>query len=608
MGKLYKAVVISILLPLFISGQCLALSLSSTRVRTDTTDFDGNLSSDDDTLQKALDTLDDMATGGSGSGSMTTAKEGGVQVGGADIVTLDFGAGFDLTEDPDTEINITLDFSEVAGHDLFTDFVANEHLDWTSDQGATNIDTGNYPITDTEVPDDITIDLAATVTTNANLTGDVTSTGNATDITESVLGVGGTDTIFPADPDADKYLMWDDDPGQLSWEDAAGGGGAPTDADYLVGTANGDLSAEIVVGTAPGGELGGTWASPTIDDLFLKLGGDTTTGDYDFTAGNLATTGTITAEQLTSTDDITMAGYLLNTMGATDTQGMFIDGDTNPLTSDPGSNRFFDFTRTVGQIDTEGVSAYGLRAHLIVNNVVSGSSAPNDTINRGMENRVLIDADDDYQPLIGLSSTEKNYGLYNVAQRLGTITSSTNTRKYYTYGSFSSVSDSANFDNSGHTLTTTSYGNYSQVVLGGIETDGTINRTAYGWYLELMTNFNPTNGSSTAYGVYLDLNSVARGTIWGFYNNIDTAHNFLGKDNVKSYFGAAQDASITYDGTDMVINPKEVGSGILDVLGTLQTDGYNAADGSAGISTTFTDNDGNTITVKDGLITAKTAP
>jgi hypothetical protein len=47
--------------------------------------------------------------------------------------------------------------------------------------------------------------------------------------------------------------------------DEAGGGGAPTDADYLVGTANGGLSAEIVVGTSPGGELGGTWASPTVD-------------------------------------------------------------------------------------------------------------------------------------------------------------------------------------------------------------------------------------------------------------------------------------------------------------------------------------------------------
>jgi hypothetical protein len=45
----------------------------------------------------------------------------------------------------------------------------------------------------------------------------------------------------------------------------AGAAGAPTDVNYLVGTADGDLSAEIVVGTAPGGELGGSWASPTVD-------------------------------------------------------------------------------------------------------------------------------------------------------------------------------------------------------------------------------------------------------------------------------------------------------------------------------------------------------
>lgn len=47
--------------------------------------------------------------------------------------------------------------------------------------------------------------------------------------------------------------------------DEAGGGGAPTTADYLVGTADGGLSNEIVVGATPGGELGGTWAAPTVD-------------------------------------------------------------------------------------------------------------------------------------------------------------------------------------------------------------------------------------------------------------------------------------------------------------------------------------------------------
>ena len=42
---------------------------------------------------------------------------------------------------------------------------------------------------------------------------------------------------------------------------------AVTGIDFLVGTATGELSAEIVVGTAPGGELGGTWASPTLDSI-----------------------------------------------------------------------------------------------------------------------------------------------------------------------------------------------------------------------------------------------------------------------------------------------------------------------------------------------------
>lgn len=44
-----------------------------------------------------------------------------------------------------------------------------------------------------------------------------------------------------------------------------GGGGAPTDATYLTTTSNATLSAEVVVGATPGGELGGTWASPTVD-------------------------------------------------------------------------------------------------------------------------------------------------------------------------------------------------------------------------------------------------------------------------------------------------------------------------------------------------------
>ncbi len=54
------------------------------------------------------------ASGGSGSGTLTTLKSSGTQVGGADIVTLDFGLGFSLTESPDTEVNIALDATLAA--------------------------------------------------------------------------------------------------------------------------------------------------------------------------------------------------------------------------------------------------------------------------------------------------------------------------------------------------------------------------------------------------------------------------------------------------------------------------------------------------------------
>lgn len=74
--------------------------------------------------------------------------------------------------------------------------------------------------------------------------------------------------------DSDYMLIWDATDSALKKVDMAevrgAGTGAPTNADYLVGTANTTLTAEIAVGTTPGGQLGNTWASPTIDDLFIK--------------------------------------------------------------------------------------------------------------------------------------------------------------------------------------------------------------------------------------------------------------------------------------------------------------------------------------------------
>lgn len=50
-----------------------------------------------------------VSAAGGGSGTMTTVQEGDAGVGDADIVTLDFAtADFDLTESPDTEVNVVI--------------------------------------------------------------------------------------------------------------------------------------------------------------------------------------------------------------------------------------------------------------------------------------------------------------------------------------------------------------------------------------------------------------------------------------------------------------------------------------------------------------------
>ena len=75
-------------------------------------------------------------------------------------------------------------------------------------------------------------------------------------------------------------------------------------------------------------------------------------------------------------------------------------------------------------------------------------------------------------------------------------------------------------------------------------------------------------------------------TLQGAKNwKIDSNGDFDGQsDDQKLAFGAAQDASITYDGTDMQINPQEVGSGNVIVTGDINPE----ADGTRDLGTQTT--------------------
>jgi hypothetical protein len=96
-------------------------------------------------------------------------------------VTISAGGVVAATDTDTTYVSSDFD------HDALTGFVANEHIDWTTDQGATNINAGNYTDTDTtySVGDGGLTQINFTTAKDTKLTGiealaDVTDATNVT--------------------------------------------------------------------------------------------------------------------------------------------------------------------------------------------------------------------------------------------------------------------------------------------------------------------------------------------------------------------------------------------------------------------------------------------
>ena len=170
--------------------------------------------------------------------------------------------------------------------DLSDDVVDDADVNWgTSANQVSAVDVpiadGGGIITATDVEAALqenrtAIDLNTAKETNATHDGDVTGSGTL-DITESVLGVGGSDTIFPADPNADRVLWWDDAPtGELLWKDFSSWDSAATHA-----SGDGSDHADVATNTTHSGGDGSDHAdvatntTKVTESTSLSAGADT---------------------------------------------------------------------------------------------------------------------------------------------------------------------------------------------------------------------------------------------------------------------------------------------------------------------------------------------
>jgi hypothetical protein len=210
-------------------------------------------------------------TGGNISGvTIGISNDYIVQIDSADVATGEYAKftanGIESKTTGEVQADLDLEIgTDVQAWDATLDDIADGTI-------TENLVNTTNPWADNEVADDITITNASQIqdlNVGTDITADLEEETHA-----SEHAVGAADTVFPADPNADRYLMWDDDPGQLAWAAGVGGGGDFSDGGDIAGKSRslGNLDAEplgfLISGTTEFGidEGGRAWF---YDDVFL---------------------------------------------------------------------------------------------------------------------------------------------------------------------------------------------------------------------------------------------------------------------------------------------------------------------------------------------------
>lgn len=365
------------------------------------------------------------------------------------------------------------------------------------------------------------------------------------------------------------------------------GGSNTTDLTYTLPTAY-PISVSQVLQSTTAGIL--SWVTPAASVSF----GTTTQIPYMNVAGtdflysanlvfdgtNLTCLGTVQAEQLTSTDDITMTGKFLNTMAAADTLGLVVDGDTNPFTYAGNFEYLNSISRTINGSGTTTfpsvAQGIGTQRKLIWNYDFSGTGTQMGSARQvaAASDYLLFSGDITVSGAGFISPLLSSYGGYSLLNRTGAVSNSSSKNLTLTdrgvyYGA-----------NLASAVNRTSTGTITINVIGGEFTTGSsvslVNGSSdvvFNYYGGKFLGVGTTTGTSIVYGGYFS--GTGGDTNWGIYNAAGEA--FMGVDNAKSYWGTSNDLQIYHNGSNSyiyndtgILKIQDAGSGIN--LGTAITE------------------------------------
>jgi hypothetical protein len=267
---------------------------------------------------------------------------------------------------------------------------------------------------------------------------------------------------------------------------------------------------------------------------------------------------TMQAEQVTSTDDMTMAGYFLNTMASDDTIGMYLDQNTNNYTGS-STNKSLSILKTISGSTGTSFSTFGIELGVTDDKDFTADTGSRVVYGQNIGLSVTGDRSsgvtDFIEDIIGLSAsviksgTNQASGLatdnlsgINASATLSTTNNNAATNFYQTVYGVNAGATIENASMTGSSASLSVYGVSSSVV--GLSSSGWDTKKLYGYYFSQF------------------LMGMTATEKWAFYNS-SSWNNHLGNDNSKTYWGTGDDCNILYNGTNMVINPKEVGTGVL---------------------------------------------